>query len=167
MFLIFGGLPAAGKSTLSRLLATELQAVYVRVDSIEQVLRDEGYNEIYAEGYVIAYKFAADNLLLGSTVVADSVNSIGVTRDAWRSVGQTAGVPIIEIEIICSDQNEHKKWLETRIGSIAGLVQPTWEEVLALEYEPWTQAQVVVDTAGESPEQSFKKALSLIQLEST
>lgn len=166
MLIIFGGLPATGKSTLSRRLATELQAVYVRVDTIEQALRDEGYDEIHTEGYVVAYKFAADNLTLGSTVIADSVNSVRVTREAWRSVGHTAEVPVIEIEIICSDQSEHEQRLETRIASIDRLVQPTWDEVVAREYEPWTQAQVVVDTAGESPEQSFKKALSLIQLES-
>ena len=163
MLIVFGGLPAAGKSTLSRRLATELQAAYVRVDSIERALRNEGFHQIYAEGYVIAYKFAADNLSLGLSVVADSVNSVVVTRDAWRSVGQAAGVPIIEIEIICSDQNEHKQRFETRLGSMDRLFHLTWEDVLAREYEPWTQAQLVVDTAGESPEQSFKKVLSFIQ----
>lgn len=32
---VFAGLPATGKTTLSRLLARELGAVHVRVDSIE------------------------------------------------------------------------------------------------------------------------------------
>ena len=36
------------------------------------------------------------------------------------------------------------------------------EKVFAREYEPWTQAQIAVDTAGESPDQSFIKALSFI-----
>ena len=38
MLLIFGGLPASGKSTISQCIAREFQAVYVRVDSIEQAL---------------------------------------------------------------------------------------------------------------------------------
>ena len=82
MLLIFGGLPATGKSTISQCIAKEFQAIHVRVDSIEQALRDEGLNAVYGEGYAIAYRIAADNLSLGSTVVADSVNSIGITRDA-------------------------------------------------------------------------------------
>lgn len=167
MLLIFGGLPASGKSTISKRLARALQAVHVRVDTIEQTLRDEGFNEVYSEGYAVAYSIAADNLSLGSTVIADSVNSIKITRDAWRSVGETAGVPVLEIEMICSDQEEHKRRVETRIGNVNGLIQPTWEQVLDRDYVPWAQAQVVVDTAGESPEQSFRKTLSLIQLEST
>ena len=116
---------------------------------------------------VPAYRFAADNLSLGSTVVANSVNPIEITRDAWWSVGDTAGVPVIEIYIICSDQEEHKQRVETRIGNLDGLVQPTWEEVLTRNYEPWTQVQLVVDTVGESPEQSCKKILSLTLMESS
>ena len=163
MLIIFGGLSATGKTTISSRLATELEAVHVRVDTIEQALRDEGLNEPHAEGYAIAYRITADNLSLGSTVVADSVNPIGLTRDAWRSVGEVAGVPVIEIEITCSDQEEHQRRTETRIGTIKGLIQPTWEEVLARVYEPWVEAQVVIDTASESPDQSVEKTLSLIQ----
>ena len=165
MLLIFGGLPATGKSTISQRIAKELQAVHVRVDSIEQALRDEGLNSVYGEGYAIAYRIAADNLSLGSTVVADSVNSIGITRDAWRLVGELAGVRILEIEIVCSDQKEHKHRIETRKTNIEGLPQPTWDKVLTRDYEPWITATIVIDTAGESPERSVEKTLSLIRQE--
>ena len=36
--LIFGGLPGTGKSTIARLLAARLGAVWLRIDSIEQAL---------------------------------------------------------------------------------------------------------------------------------
>jgi len=165
MLLIFGGLPATGKSTISQRIAKELQAVHVRVDSIEQALRDEGLNSVYGEGYAIAYRIAADNLSLGSTVVADSVNSIGITRDAWRLVGELAGVRILEIEIVCSDQKEHKQRIETRKTSIEGLHQLTWDKVLTRDYEPWPTATIVIDTAGETPERSVEKTLSSIRQE--
>ena len=166
MLLIFGGLPASGKSTISKGVATEFNAVHVRVDTIEQTLKNEGFIEVYSEGYAIAYRIAADNLSLGSTVVADSVNPIGITRDASRLVGESAEVSVIEIEIVCSDPEEHRRRVETRNADIEGLVQPTWEQVLDREYEPWTKAQIVVDSAGESPGQTLKKTLSLIALES-
>lgn len=162
MLLIFDGLPATGKSTISQGVARELQAVYVRVDSIEQALGDTGFNKVSDEGYVVAYRIAADNLLLGSTVVADSVNPVKVTRDAWRLVGDSAEATVIEIEIVCSDQTEHKQRFETRSARIDGLIQPTWEQVLEREYEPWTTTRIVVDTAGETSEQSIEKTLSLI-----
>lgn len=38
MLLIFGGLPGTGKSTIARLLAARLGAVWLRIDSIEQAL---------------------------------------------------------------------------------------------------------------------------------
>lgn len=163
MLLVFGGLPASGKSTLSKCVARKLQAVYVRVDSIEQALRDEGFNRVYGEGYAVAYQLAADNLLFGSTVVADSVNSISMTRNAWRSVGESIGVPVIEIEIMCSDKAEHRQRVETRVDRIAGLIQPTWDEVIARDYEPWEEACIVIDTAGEEPDASCEKTLALIE----
>ncbi|MCE5382318.1 AAA family ATPase, partial [Pectobacterium punjabense] len=38
MLIIFGGLPGTGKSTIARLLATRLNAVWLRIDTIEQLL---------------------------------------------------------------------------------------------------------------------------------
>ena len=163
MLLIFGGLPASGKSTISKCVAQELGAVHVRVDTIEQTLREVGFDDVQGEGYALAYRIAADNLSLGATVVADSVNPIEITRSAWRAVGMTAGVPVLEVETICSDREEHKKRVETRTVNIKGLVLPTWDEVLARDYEPWDRPHLVIDTAGESPQQSLAKTLSLIR----
>jgi len=163
MLLIFGGLPASGKSTLSKRVARELRAVYIRVDTIEQTLRDSGYDEVHSEGYELAYKIAAENLSLGLTVVADSVNSIGITRDAWRSIGKTARGSALEIEIVWSDQEEHKRRVETRTVDIEQSTRVTWKDVLNRDYEPWIQADVVIDTAGDSPEQSFEKTLAQIK----
>lgn len=40
MLIIFGGLPGVGKTTISKALASELKAVYLRIDTVEQVLKD-------------------------------------------------------------------------------------------------------------------------------
>lgn len=42
MLYIFGGLPATGKSELSKYLASSIGAAYIRIDSIEQKLRNAG-----------------------------------------------------------------------------------------------------------------------------
>ena len=71
--MILSGLPGVGKTTIARELAVALTAVHVRIDSIEQALRDAGLT-VYDHGYRVGYAVAADNLRLGRTVIADCVN---------------------------------------------------------------------------------------------
>ena len=108
MLLILGGLPAVGKTAIATGLARAIEAVHLRIDSIEQALRNSSVSISGPEGYEVAYAIAEDNLRLGRTVITDSVNPIEVTRAAWRTVAQRAGTRHIEIEIVCSDKAEHR-----------------------------------------------------------
>jgi predicted kinase len=152
---IFGGLPGTGKSTLARGLARERRAVHVRIDTIEQALRETRSLVDGREGYVVAYRVAADNLGLGLGVVADSVNPLEITRAAWRGVAARAGVPFVEIEVVCSDAAEHRRRVEARSTDVVGLRLPTWDEVMRREYERWATPHLVIDTAGTTEEQSL------------
>jgi predicted kinase len=84
MLIIVGGLPGTGKTTVARELARQLGAMYVRIDSVEQAIRDSETvsNPLNDAGYRVAYAVAEDNLRLGRTVISDSVNPIQLTRDA-------------------------------------------------------------------------------------
>ncbi|MGF1491731.1 MAG: AAA family ATPase [Microcoleaceae cyanobacterium] len=108
MLYIFGGLPGTGKSTLAAALAHQCNALYLRIDTIEQAMKNAGITEIGPLGYEVAYKVALENLRLGTDVVADSVNPLKITRDAWREIAAQANSPFVEIEIICSDLKEHR-----------------------------------------------------------
>jgi predicted kinase len=152
MLIIFSGAPGTGKTTLSRQLAQQLAAVHLRIDTIEQPVMAAYGDDIADAGYRVAYGVASDNLALGRTVVADCVNDVNITRDAWREVGLRAGVPAIEIEIICSDATEHRRRVETRQTDIPGLVLPTWEKVCTSRAEPWPREHAIIDTAGRSVE---------------
>ena len=145
---IFSGLPATGKSTLSKLIAQEFRAVYFRIDTIEQALRDLCALDVQGEGYRLAYRIAAENLRLGTSVVADSCNPIELTRREWEQVALDANARFINIEVICSDANEHRRRSETRISEVSGLALPTWAEIVNREYHDWTVDRLVVDTAG-------------------
>src|SRR5439155_8271965 len=102
----------------------------------------------------VAYHLAADNLGLGLSVVADSVNPLQLTRAAWRDVARCAGVPFVEIEVVCSNEAEHRSRVEARSTDICELRLPSWEEVVRRDYEPWDAEHLVIDTAGQSVEQS-------------
>jgi len=40
VLVIFGGLPGVGKTTIAQELARQIGAMHVRIDSIEQAIRD-------------------------------------------------------------------------------------------------------------------------------
>lgn len=149
LLIVFGGLPATGKTTLARELARRLAAAHLRIDTIEQSLKAAGLTA-GPTGYVIANALAADNLLLGRTVVADCVNPVLASRNGWRETALRCAARLVEIEIICGDLDEHRRRVESRIADIEGLVLPGWEEITSKPYEPWDRDRFVLDTAGTS-----------------
>jgi predicted kinase len=81
MFIVLAGLPGSGKSTIAQGLASEIKATYLRVDSIEQAIRSSSILPLYTDmgpaGYMAVCRVAGDNLRLGNSVIADSVNPLG------------------------------------------------------------------------------------------
>lgn len=148
--LIFSGLPGTGKTTLSQQLAQRIKAVHLRIDTIEQNLRDLCGLQVEGEGYRLAYAIAADNLTLNLDVVADSCNSIELTRREWEQVAIDAQAKYVNIEVICSDRHEHRRRIESRVSNISGLKLPTWNDVQNREYHDWSKSRVVVDTGNTS-----------------
>jgi predicted kinase len=155
MLIILGGLPGTGKTAIARELARQLGAVHVRIDSIEEAILDSGVlsSPIDDAGYRVGNAVAADNLRIGRTVIADSVNPIPLSRDAWVEVANRAKVSAVEIEVICSDTEEHQRRVETRISDIAGSRCVTWQDVVSRDYRPWSREHIVIDTAGRTVEQ--------------
>ncbi|KAF0812672.1 Adenylyl-sulfate kinase [Andreprevotia sp. IGB-42] len=147
---IFSGLPGSGKTTLAQAITQQLEAAYLRIDTIEQVLRDLCAINVQGEGYQMAYRIAADNLQQGMSVIADSCNPIALTRHAWAQVAQDAHAHYINIEVICTDPVEHRHRVETRAGTVPGLTLPTWQDVANREYHAWAGERIIIDTAGKS-----------------
>ena len=91
---------------MAKLIAKEYNAVYLRIDTVEQGLRDLCNWEVQGEGYELSYRIASDNLRLGQNVVSDSCNPVDFTRRKWESVAKENGSAFINIEVfVC------QKWL--------------------------------------------------------
>ncbi|MFV1944236.1 AAA family ATPase [Pseudomonas luteola] len=156
MLIVFSGLPGTGKTTIAKDLVATTAALYLRIDTIEQAIRNSGAlaHDVGRSGYMVANELALSNLLLGHTVIVDCVNPVTESRMAWSESASKAGVRLVNIQVICSDKHEHRRRIETRLGDIPGLLPPTWQSVLDHEYEAWAEAPFCIDTALTSPAQA-------------
>jgi predicted kinase len=158
LLVVFGGLPGTGKTTIARALAARRSAVYLRIDEIEQAIRSAGVlaASVGASGYMVANALAGSNLMNGCLVVADCVNPVQESREGWRVTAARAMAPLLEVEIICSDAAEHRRRVEGRRSDIDGLDPPTWPSVLAHVYSPWSEDNLVIDTAKVSAQEAVE-----------
>jgi hypothetical protein len=105
---------------------------------------------------------AGEQLQLGLDVIVECVNPIALTRDSWLRTAAAADAVILEVEVVCSDESEHQRRVESRTSDVDGLVKPTWAAVVTREYEPWTRDHLVVDSARMAAEEAAKLILSKI-----
>lgn len=160
MLIILSGLPGVGKTTVGRLVAERLRAAYIRIDAIEQTLLQAGTaGPIGPEGYLIAYRVAADNLALGLYVVADCVNASELPRIAWRKVAQEHGCAYLFVQLVCSDRAEHKRRTEQRKADLPGHVLPSWSSIENMRFAAPPADALVLDTARILPEQAADEVI--------
>jgi predicted kinase len=150
--------------SIARVLAEKLGAVYLRLDTIEQILLSSKLpDDLNDAGYRICYAVAEDNLRLARLVIGDSVNALAVTRAAWKAVANRAETWLFEIEVVCTNTQEHRRRVETRSSDIRGHRPPTWEQVQAREYEPRSDVDLVVDTGTNTVEESVAIILDALE----
>ncbi|MGG7565806.1 AAA family ATPase [Rhodovulum sp. DZ06] len=154
VLVILSGRSGVGKSAAARALAARTGAFWLRIDSIEDALRSCSLKltRIEDAGYAAAMAAARDNLSLGRIVIADMVNPWELTRDAWRGVAAEAGARALDVEILCSDEAEHRRRVETRRAATGG--GPDWHAVLARDYRPHARPVLRIDAAALTPHQA-------------
>ena len=155
---VVGGLPAVGKTTVCReVLRLRAEArprsrppTWLRIDSIEQALRDSGEmlpGMPAGAGYYVAAAVARDVLASGGDVLVECVNPLPITRRLWEETASAVDARFLTVELICSDVAEHRRRARQRAGDIEGLEPPTWQEITHRDYAPWPEADLRLDTS--------------------
>ncbi|UUU44920.1 AAA family ATPase [Streptomyces sp. NBC_00162] len=150
------GLPGAGKSSVAEALGRELAAPVVSVDPIEAAMWRAGVARGQPTGlaaYVVAEAVADGVLALGQTVIIDAVNAVEEAREQWRLLAARHDVPVVFIEVVCSDAAVHRGRLEGRSRGIEGFHEPAWEAVERRreEFVPWSDDRLVLDSVIDLP----------------
>ena len=147
---VFAGLPGVGKSTLAARVATELPAAVLAVDTVDFTLRRYEVSEPrpgYA-AYGVVAALAETQLRIGHHVIIDAVNPVRAARQLWVDLAERMDVPLRVVEVVCGDDNEHRRRVEARYETRDHEGIPDWVRVLErqAEYEPYLGPRLVVDT---------------------
>ncbi|RKQ37024.1 AAA family ATPase [Kocuria tytonis] len=160
---VLAGRSGMGKTMLAKQLAQATGACYLRVDAVETALC-RVQEHVGTAGYVVVHEVAASNLLLGLNVIVDAVNAVPEARAAWHKTAHRCGAQLTLLETVLPDGDEHRRRVESREADIPGHQVPTWNEVQADGWVPWSEdrdgAHIVVDTTdGESAMRDARGAL--------
>jgi len=129
----------------------------LRIDSIEQALRDSGEmlpGMPAGAGYYVVAAVArdvldsgGDVLDSGGDVLVECVNPLPLTRRLWEETASDLGARSLAVELICSDEAEHRRRAQQRVSDIKGLELPGWQEITRRDYAPLPEADLRLDTA--------------------
>jgi predicted kinase len=146
--IVLAGLPGTGKSTIARLLAERLNAIWLRVDTIEAALLKAGIPPSFETGlaaYVATRDLARDHLRLHRDAIVDAVNGVEPARRMWQELAAEENARRYVVEVTCSDRTEHRRRVESRPPPTPPLPSPTWQEVVEREYLAWDEPILTVD----------------------
>lgn len=164
--IVMAGLPGSGKSVIAEGLARSLGAAVFSVDPIEAAMWRAGLpkDATGIAAYAVAGAMAEENLRLGQSVVIDAVNPVEAPRAIWRNLAARQTARLKVIDCICSDLQIHRQRVEGRVRNIEGMAEITWARVQQrrTEYELWTDARLVLDTARKTVETLIAEATAYI-----
>ena len=152
-FIVFTGLPGAGKSSIAEAVAREMGIPVFAKDWLEATLIRcqlepiENGPPLGSAGYQLLTMLAERQLQLGQSVILDSVASTLSIRAEWRGLAQTFQAEWRVIECICSDEALQRERMKVRQRHILGWHELDWPEVERVKayYAPWDEERLILD----------------------
>ena len=162
--IVFSGLPGTGKSSLAEAVGRRFGIPVFAKDWLEASLlqselkptsRDKSLG--YA-GYELLTILAKRQLMLGQSVILDSVAATKTIRAEWRRLAKRYQAEWRVIECICSVESIHRVRLKIRKRGIPSWHELKWSEVERVKnyYLSWRQDRLVLDMANPFEENFYK-----------
>jgi len=109
-------------------------------------------------GYELLTILAKRQLMLGQSVILDSVAATKTIRAEWRRLAKRYQAEWRVIECICSVESIHRARLKIRKRGIPGWHELKWSEVERVKnyYLSWRQDRLVLDMANPFEENFYK-----------
>ena len=151
--IVFTGLPGTGKSTLAEAVGRASSIPVFAKDWLEATLLRSGLKPTDEErplgfaGYELLSILAERQLMLGQSVILDSVAGSQKIRDTWHQLADQYQANWRGIECICSDEVLHRARLKDRQRNIPGWHELEWSEVERVKryYQTWVGEHLVLD----------------------
>ena len=151
--IVFSGLPGTGKSTLAESVGKELHVPVFANDWLEANLLRNGLVPTINEkplgfaSYDLLTTLAERQLMLGQSVILDSVASTETIRDTWRQMSKRYSANWRVIECVCSDEAIHRARLGMRKRNIPGWHELAWADVEKVKqyYAIWEDEHLILD----------------------
>ena len=172
MLIVFSGLPGTGKSALAEAVGQELGIPVFAKDWLEATLLQCELipgNEVKSlgwAGYQLLTTLTERQLMLGQSVILDSVVSTESIRLSWKQLAAEYGAQWCVIECICSDERLHCARMNVRQRNIPGWHELEWSEAERVKtyYLPWEEERLILD-AVDSPEDNLKRVFEYLRHE--
>lgn len=151
--IIVAGLPGVGKSRLAEALGHKLGIPVIAKDWLEATLlrcelaATNHDKPLGMAGYELLTTLAERQLMLGQSIILDSVASTESIRGAWRALATRYQANRLVIECVCSDEPLHRARLGGRRRNIPGWHELDWAEVERVKsyYSAWQEERLVLD----------------------
>jgi len=163
--IIFSGLPGTGKSSLAEAVGKNFGIPVFAKDWLEASLLQSGLmstdkNKSFGyAGYELLTVLAKRQLMLGQSVILDSVAATKTIRAEWGRLAKRYQAERRVIECVCSNESVHRGRLRVRKRRIPGWHELEWSEVERVKkyYVPWREEHLTLDMANPF-EENFSKA---------
>lgn len=153
MLVIFSGLPGTGKSALAERVARGFGIPVFAKDWLEATLLrceltpSNPDRPLGSAGYQLLTVLAERQLMLGQSVILDSVASTNSIRTSWRELAEKYRAKRLVIECVCSNKEVHRARLQVRKRGIPGWHELNWSDVEHVReyYFPWGEDRLILD----------------------
>jgi len=169
--IIFSGLPGTGKSTLAEAIGKALGIPVFAKDWLEGTFLRSGLKPTIEEkplgfaAYELLTVLAERQLVLGQSVILDSVAGTETIRSTWRQLSRQYSAEWRVVECLCSDEYLHRSQLKVRERNIPGWHELEWYDVEKAKqyYRPWDDECLKLDMTN-LYSQNFSKAKAYCEI---